>query len=91
MDIATKVQSFNKRWDIITAEEHQLSFEKFCIRVLNDFEDIDDLVTEEGIANFCRALGIRKYKHDPKYPFNEYLIYQAGVLARYIDQKFPNN
>lgn len=81
MDIAKRVSHFNKRWEIIKDEDHQQNFEQFKIRILNDFEDIDELVTEEGIADFCRAFGIRKYRYHPDFHFRADKIIFAKLLS----------
>jgi len=80
MDIAKRVSHFNKRWEIIKDEDHQQNFEQFKIRILNDFEDIDELVTEEGIADFCRAFGIRKYRYHPDFPVGK--IKNKNIFAK---------
>jgi len=58
MDIKKKLQDFNKRWDIEESINHKEEFQKFKVRVLNIFREIDNHVTEEGIALFCNILGI---------------------------------
>jgi len=63
-DILKKINKFNKRWEIIDDSTYEEEFEKFKIRVLNIFSDIDDNVTDEGISKFCQFLGIpEKWKY----------------------------
>lgn len=64
-DILKKINKFNKRWEIIDDSTYEEEFEKFKIRVLNIFSDIDDNVSHEGISKFCQLLGIpEKWKND---------------------------
>lgn len=58
MNIPDKLNKFNKRWEIVDDSTYEGEFKKFKTRVLNIFSDIDDHVTEEGIATFCQILGV---------------------------------
>lgn len=63
-DILKKINKFNKRWEIIDDSTYEKEFERFKIRVLNIFSDIDDHVPDEGIRIFCQFLGIpEKWKY----------------------------
>ena len=58
MDIAKRIQEFNKRWNISEEVNYKEEFNQFKIRVLNIFFNIDNCFTRDGISTFCQALGI---------------------------------
>lgn len=63
MDIKKRLQEFNKRFDFIEDSTYEEEFKKFKTRVLNIFAHIDYGVSPEGIALFCRILGIPEVWH----------------------------
>jgi len=66
MDIKKKLQGFNKRWGIEESTDIEEEFRKFKTRIINIFNDIDNHVTDEGIALFCQILGIpEKWNRHP--------------------------
>ncbi|MFA6251453.1 MAG: hypothetical protein WC603_02400 [Candidatus Paceibacterota bacterium] len=52
------MDDFNKRWGIIEEIDYKEEFEKFKIRVLTVFREVDSHVEEEVVENFCNKLGI---------------------------------
>jgi len=60
MNLKDKMEQFNKRWEIISAESYAESFQKFKVRILNILRDIDQHVTKESIADFCQYCGIEE-------------------------------
>ncbi len=61
MDLAEKIKSFNKRWNIEENIGPVEKFSKFKNSILDIFLDIDRYIDKENIGLFCRALGIREY------------------------------
>lgn len=64
MNIKEKMEKFNKRWNVVSTESYEESFQKFKTRILNIFEDIDEHVTRESITLFCQYCGIRETPHN---------------------------
>lgn len=58
MNLKEKMEKFNKRWNIDSTETPEESFEKFKMRILNIYKDIDEHLTDESIKNFCMFYGI---------------------------------
>ena len=60
-----KMEKFNQRWKIETSETPGESFQKFRIRVLNILKDIDSLVSEGSVIEFCQYYGVLvEWKYD---------------------------
>lgn len=57
MGTKEKIETFNKRWDIISEEDYSIEFQKFKTRILNVLSEVDSNVKEEGIIHFCNLLG----------------------------------
>jgi len=64
MDIKSKMEKFNKRWNITTIDSYDEAFRKFKTRVLNILGDIDHHVTKESIIVFCQYNGIQMVWHE---------------------------
>lgn len=70
MNLKDKMEKFNRRWDITSADSYETAFRKFKTRILNIFKDIDQHVTNDSIAAFCQYYGIEEvwdsdlYGHD---------------------------
>lgn len=60
MDLQTKMENFNKRWNIEDNESNEEKFTKFENRVMNNFEQIDSYISDSSISHFCNALGIKE-------------------------------
>ena len=57
-------KDFNRRWNIpLLLDSSEVAFQKFKQRILNIFNGIDGIVTEESISDFCQYYGIaQKFK-----------------------------
>ncbi len=60
MDLKTKIENFNRRWNLKDDESSEEKFSKFKVRVLNVLKDIDESVTNSSISKFCIAFGIKE-------------------------------
>lgn len=58
MNLKERMEKFNKRWSVTSADSYEESFKKFKIRILNIFKGIDDHVKKESITSFCQYYGI---------------------------------
>lgn len=56
-DTKRKIKNFNKRWNIISEEDHKKEFSKFKTRIQNILYEVDKSVVEEGIIQFCNLIG----------------------------------
>jgi len=63
MNIKEKMEKFNKRWNIISADSYEEAFSKFKTRILNILKDIDKHVTKESTSLFCQYYGIKEVWH----------------------------
>ncbi len=53
-------KDFNRRWNILLQPDSPpVAFQKFKQRILNVFQDIDQMVTKDSGANFCQYYGIK--------------------------------
>ena len=60
MNIFEKIDDFNKRWNIKDNSSHEEEFDKFKIRIFNEFKSIDNFFNYEEIRAFCQILGIKE-------------------------------
>ncbi len=67
MNLKSKMEKFNKRWDITSTDSYEEAFKKFKTRILNIFGDIDRHVTDESITAFCQYYGIKEIWHSQPY------------------------
>lgn len=58
MNLKERMDQFNKRWNITSADSHQEALNKFKTRILNIFKDVDQHVTEESVTTFCQYFGV---------------------------------
>lgn len=63
MSLQEKIEKFNRRWNIEDISTNEGNFQKFKIRVLNIFFNIDEDVTKKSITLFCQCLGIEDEWH----------------------------
>jgi len=63
MNLKDKMDKFNKRWSITSADSYEDAFNKFKTRILNIFEGIDQHMTNESITAFCQYYGIKEVWH----------------------------
>ncbi|MBP7846019.1 MAG: hypothetical protein KA007_01130 [Candidatus Pacebacteria bacterium] len=65
MNLKDRIDKFNNRWNITSADSYEDAFNKFKTRILNIFNDIDSHVTEDSVAHFCQFYGIHeKWEHN---------------------------
>lgn len=67
MDLKSKMEKFNKRWNITSTDSYEEVFKKFKTRILNIFGDIDRHVTDASITAFCQYYGIKEVWHSQMY------------------------
>ncbi len=67
MDLKRKMEKFNKRWNITSADSYEDAFNKFKTRILNIFKGIDRNVTDESVTAFCQYYGIEEVWHTQTY------------------------
>lgn len=67
MNLKSKMEKFNKRWNITSSDSYEESFKKFKTRILNIFVDIDRHVTDGSIVAFCQYYGIKEIWHSQPY------------------------
>jgi len=60
MDYKDKIKDFNKRWDIQDSSTYEEELKKFKNRVLNLFQNIDNVITREGRVEFCQVMGVQQ-------------------------------
>lgn len=79
MDLKSRMEKFNKRWDIVSSESYEDAFLKFKIRILNIFKDIDEHLTDESVTVFCQYYGIKEVWHSQ--PYGDY-SWSTNVMDR---------
>ena len=57
--IHEKVRAFDRRWKVLESLDEEQEFERFKIRVLNVFDDVQEHTAVEDDVNFCNVLGVR--------------------------------
>ena len=67
MNLKDKMQKFNKRWSMTSADSYEVAFSKFKTRILNIFKDIDRHLTDSSITAFCQFYGIEEVWHSQMY------------------------
>lgn len=63
------MEKFNKRWNMVSTDSYEESFNKFKTRLLNIFEDIDRHLPKESVVKFCRYYGIREVWYGDSYGY----------------------
>jgi hypothetical protein len=87
MNLKERMEKFNKRWSITSADSYEKAFAKFKIRILNIFKDLDQHLTSGSITAFCQYYGIKEEWHSQ--PYGDY-SWSTNVINRLngeVDEK----
>lgn len=87
MDLKSKMEKFNKRWNITSTDSYEVAFKKFKIRILNILKEIDRNVTDESITAFCQYYGIEEVWHTQTYGDHSWSTNIINRLNNETDEK----
>lgn len=87
MNLKEKMEKFNKRWSVISADTYEDAFRKFKVRMLNIFEGIDGHMTDESITAFCQYYGIKEVWHTQPYGDHSWSTNVSDKLKQETDEK----
>ncbi|MDP2631207.1 MAG: hypothetical protein Q8P30_00375 [Candidatus Uhrbacteria bacterium] len=87
MNLKEKMDKFNKRWSITSADSYEDAFRKFKTRILNIFQNIDQHVTDGSITAFCQFYGIKEVWHSQTYGDHSWSTNISDRLNQENDEK----